>query len=675
MRILHIALAGCLKAPPVDYGITEDTGGHIAYVLGAAVAQSQRPEVTRVDVVTRSFNDPVLGPQYAVAEEAIGAKARILRLRTARDSYLAKEELSAELPAITAAFCDMLERMEHRPDVIHAHFSDAATVARAAFERFAIPWVYTPHSLGLEKTDHDPGSQRVSDELAAIRTAHAVIVSSRDEAERQIMAYDPDAGGRVHRLSPGMTLAPSQGKDPGRRLIAPFLRNLDKPIVLAVARPVRKKNLAALVRAFAVNARLRETANLVILAGLRTSVAEGPEEQVAVHQDLIGLVDRHDLWGRVAVPRRHTATEVRSLYDLAAVDGVFANPALHEPFGLTVVEAAQAGVPVVATRSGGPSSIIGDIGYGALVDPEDPAELADRLLDLLTDPDRERRCATARDRACRLYQWHRWARDSIVVYRGITEPRTQVARKATRILACDVDGTLTGDRRAAATFAKWSARLDNTRMLMATGRSVSEARRVIATWGLPCPDILVTSVGSEIWRSEGFGDYRLCETYAATINAGWRRDEALSVAACVGLAMQPVHEQRRWKLSYFGSASDAARATQALADSGVAARVVHSHGTLIDILPARAGKAAAIAFEAKRLDLTLADCIAAGDSGNDLDMLAACGVAILPANARDGIADLLRGKAFQSRHSHAAGVLDGLAAIYGPVDRMAVRHA
>ena len=40
MRILHIALAGCLKAPPVDYGITEDTGGHIAYVLGAAVAQS-----------------------------------------------------------------------------------------------------------------------------------------------------------------------------------------------------------------------------------------------------------------------------------------------------------------------------------------------------------------------------------------------------------------------------------------------------------------------------------------------------------------------------------------------------------------------------------------------------------------------------------------------------------
>ncbi|GGE38903.1 sucrose-phosphate synthase [Primorskyibacter flagellatus] len=675
MRILHIALGGCLKAPPVDYGLTEDTGGHIAYVLGAAMAQAERPDVTQVDIVTRAFSDPGLGPEYAADEEYVGPKVRILRLRTRRDCYLAKEDLNAELPAITAAFCALLDRLEHRPDVIHAHFSDAATVARAAFERFAIPWIYTPHSLAREKVDCDLASQRVSDELAAIRTAHAIIVSSRDEAERQIMAYDPDAAGRVHRISPGVTFGASQGTDHGRRLIAPFLRQPEKPIVFAVARPVRKKNLAALVRAFGMNARLREAANLVILAGLRTSVGEGPEEQVAVHQDLIRLIDRHDLWGRVALPRRHTATEVRSLYDLAAVDGVFANPALHEPFGLTVVEAAQAGVPVVATRSGGPSSIIGDIGYGALVDPEDAGELADRLLDMLGDPERERRCREARDRACRLYQWHGWARESLAVCRGITERRAKAPRRASRILACDVDGTLTGDRKAAAAFAKWSARRDDTCILVATGRSISEARRVIAAWSLPCPDILVTSVGSEIWRCDGWGDYRLCRGYAATISDGWQREEVVHLMAGLGITAQPLHDQRRWKVSYYGSPADAARATQVLADNGVPARVVHSHGSLIDVLPVNAGKAAAIGYEAHRLDLTLADCIAAGDSGNDLDMLSACGAAILPANARDGIAELLRGKAFQSRHSYAAGVLDGLAAIYGPADRLALRHA
>ncbi|TMV07430.1 HAD-IIB family hydrolase [Arenibacterium halophilum] len=675
MRILHIALGGCLKAPPVDYGLTEDTGGHIAYVLGAAMAQAKLDQVTGVDIVTRGFADLELGPAYGKTIEEVCPKLRILRLRTTNDIYLDKDALNAEIPAITEAFCQMLDGLGYRPDVIHAHFSDAAAIARAAFEKFAIPWIYTPHSLALEKADCDPASQRVSDELAAIRTAHGIIVSSRDEAERQLMAYDPDAAGRIHRISPGVALTPPQGPDKGRRLIAPFLRDLHKPIVLAVARPVKKKNLAALVRAFGESPTLRDTANLVVLAGLRKSLCDGPDEQVAVHQDLMGLIDQYDLWGSVALPKRHTAADVRSLYDLAAIDGVFGNPAWHEPFGLTVVEAAQAGVPVVATRNGGPSSIIGDIGYGALVDPRNPADLAQRLLDLLNDPEREQRCADAGAKACQLYQWKQWASESVCVYRDISTRRAKAHRKVSRVLACDVDGTLTGDRRSAAAFGKWSSRREDTCVLVATGRSISEARRVIAAWDLPCPDILVTSVGSEIWRCDGWGDYRLCRSYADRISKGWHQEDIAKVIAGLGLTSQPMHDQRRWKLSYFGSVADSRRVSQTLTHQGLAARVVHSHGNLIDVLPSNAGKAAAITFEAERLGLTLADCIAAGDSGNDLDMLSACGAAILPANARDGIADLLRGKAFQSRHRYAAGVLDGLAAIYGATERSAVRHA
>ncbi|APE46038.1 hypothetical protein BOO69_20920 (plasmid) [Sulfitobacter alexandrii] len=655
--------------------MTEDTGGHIAYVLGAAMAQAKLDEVTGVDIVTRGFADPELGPAYEKAVEEVCPKLRIMRLRTTNDVYLAKDALNAEIPAITEAFCEMVDGLGYRPDVIHAHFSDAATIARAAFEKFAIPWIYTPHSLALEKSDNDPASQRVSNELAAIRTAHGIVVSCRDEAERQLMAYEPDAAGRIHRISPGVALTPPQGPDKGRSLIAPFLRELHKPIVLAVARPVKKKNLAALVRAFGESARLRDTANLVILAGLRKSLRDGPDEQVAVHQELMGLIDQYDLWGSVALPKRHTAADVRSLYDLAAIDGVFGNPAWHEPFGLTVVEAAQAGVPVVATRSGGPSSIIGDIGYGALIDPANPADLARRLLESLNDPERERRCADARAKACKLYQWKQWASESVCVYRGIAQQGTKSPRKVSRILACDVDGTLTGDRQSAAAFAKWSARRKDTCFLVATGRSISEARRVIAAWDLPCPDILATSVGSEIWRCDGWGDYRLCRDYADRISEGWRREDIAGAIAGLGLTSQAMHDQRRWKLSYFGSAADSRSVSRVLADHGLSARVVHSHGHFIDVLPAHAGKAAAITFEATRRDLTLADCIAAGDSANDLDMLSACEAAILPANARDGIADLLRGKAFQSRHRYAAGVLDGLAVIYGSTERPAVRRA
>ena len=187
--------------------------------------------------------------------------------------------------------------------------------------------------------------------------------------------------------------------------------------------------------------------------------------------------------------------------------------------------------------------------------------------------------------------------------------------------------------------------------------------------------LVVTSVGSEIWRCDGQGDYRLCPDYARTIDTGWRREDVAQVIAGLGLRPQSLHDQRRWKLSWYGDGAAAERVRRTLADSRLSARVVFSHGELIDVLPQAAGKAAAIGFEARRLGLTLADCIAAGDSANDLDMLSACGAAILPANARDGIADLLRGKAFHSRHSHAAGVLDGLAAIYGPAGPRVAQHA
>ena len=41
LHILHLSLTGCLRAPPVRYGVTGDTGGHVAYVLDAAAAQAR----------------------------------------------------------------------------------------------------------------------------------------------------------------------------------------------------------------------------------------------------------------------------------------------------------------------------------------------------------------------------------------------------------------------------------------------------------------------------------------------------------------------------------------------------------------------------------------------------------------------------------------------------------
>jgi sucrose-phosphate synthase len=202
--ILHLALGGCLKSPPVAYGITADTGGHIAYVLEAARAQARRDEVDQVSIVTRRFADARLDPCHTRVRETLDAKVTIDRIATGSDAYLEKEALDAELPAFTAAFCAHLAALPRLPDVIHAHFADAAAVARAAQARFGIPFAYTPHALGIDKRaaglEGEGLDARIGAERAAIAGAAAILVSTRDEAERQIGGYGVPVAGRIHCL-------------------------------------------------------------------------------------------------------------------------------------------------------------------------------------------------------------------------------------------------------------------------------------------------------------------------------------------------------------------------------------------------------------------------------------------------------------------------------------------
>ena len=70
---------------------------------------------------------------------------------------------------------------------------------------------------------------------------------------------------------------------------------------------------------------------------------------------------------------------------IAAAD-VVAAPSRNEGMGRVLVEALALGVPVVATRVGGIPSVLDGGRYGVLVPPDDPAALADALIELLSDP-------------------------------------------------------------------------------------------------------------------------------------------------------------------------------------------------------------------------------------------------------------------------------------------------
>ena len=671
LYIMHIALGGCLRGEP-RYGLTEDTGGHITYILGEAQALARRADVAQCEIVTRLFDAPELGAIHSREREIVGPGLIVTRIDSGDRRYLSKEALHADRSAFTEALKRELRGRKTLPDAIHAHFADAAEVAKAIRDEFGIPFVYTPHSLGHDKAaccgaDSEALRFRLQEEARAIGAADAVIASSRDECERQLMAYETARQERIWRIRPGIDQRQASADDiaAARTLVAPFLRDANRPIVLAIARPVRKKNLVALVHAFGANETLRETANLVILPGLRHSIEQGEPEQVAVMRELVDAIDGYGLHGSVAYPRMHDQSAVRGLYALAAESGgVFANPAAFEPFGLTILEAAVHGCPVVATARGGPADIVGEIGHGELVEPDDIDAIATALVGLLTDAPRRDECVANARASIGAVSWDDYAAQFVRVVRRIRHKPSARKVRSARLLVCDIDNTLTGCRHSAAELTRFLEARPEIGFGVATGRSLIEARRLVNDWGLPDPLVWITSVGSEIhWEESG----ELVEDtdFARGISHGWRSEAVERLMQPLAEAEpQPKIDQRRFKRSWFYSGTnEIEQLRRAFAKAGIDANIIFSHQRLLDILPKRAGKGAAVRHVALRLDLPLDQVIVAGDSGNDSDMIQACPRSVVVANCEEELRVLgRRHGSFMATRPHAAGVLEGLIA-------------
>jgi sucrose-phosphate synthase len=152
-------------------------------------------------------------------------------------------------------------------------------------------------------------------------------------------------------------------------------------------------------------------------------------------------------------------TDVADLYRLAAKQhGVFVNPALTEPFGLTLLEAAASGLPVVATNDGGPMDIIANCQNGLLIDPLDNDAIEKALLRVLMEPKHwEEWSANGIRGAHEFYTWKmhadRYLRDVVDIVKHAEKPAAMDRAKSRqlpefdRLIITDLDNTLTGDDR------------------------------------------------------------------------------------------------------------------------------------------------------------------------------------------------------------------------------------
>jgi sucrose-phosphate synthase len=414
--LLHLHLHGLFRGHDLELGRDADTGGQSTYALELVRTLAARPEVDRVEVVTRLIDDRRVSSDYARPVESIAPDATLLRFACGPKRYLRKELLWPHLDEMADAVVAHLAAQVRRPDWIHAHYADAGHVGVLVSQRLGIPLVFTGHSLGREKLrrllasgdrheqiEHQYAiGRRIEAEERALAHCRMVVTSTRQEAARQYARYTQIQPERVEVIPPGVDVLrfhpgyhpPGPREEEVRGLVQPFLRDPDRSPLLAICRADRRKNIFALVEAFARSDLLRERHNLVLVLGCRHEAHHLDRQQRDLFQQLFELIDRHDLYGRIAYPKSHTAEQIPALYRWAARRrGVFVNPALTEPFGLTLLEAAASGLPVVATDDGGPQEIVARCSNGLLVDVSDLDGLRVALETAAADP----------------LQWQRWS--------------------------------------------------------------------------------------------------------------------------------------------------------------------------------------------------------------------------------------------------------------------------
>jgi glycosyltransferase involved in cell wall biosynthesis len=181
------------------------------------------------------------------------------------------------------------------------------------------------------------------------------------------------------------------------------------------------------VRALAYRPRAREKVILTVGAvQVRKNIARLVEAFEGVDAEWRLVIAGSDGYGAAAIHRRIDASPARErivltgyvspdeLADWYSRALIFAFPSQDEGFGMPVLEAMSAGVPVVASDRGAIPEVCGNAAL--LVDAEDTAMLRDQLRELTRGDERRRELTTRGFARAREFTWEKAARQTWAVY-------------------------------------------------------------------------------------------------------------------------------------------------------------------------------------------------------------------------------------------------------------------
>ena len=194
--------------------------------------------------------------------------------------------------------------------------------------------------------------------------------------------------------------------------------------------------------------------------------------------------------------------------------------------------------------------------------------------------------------------------------------------------------------------------LENVSLVYVTGRHRQLVEKAIRSYRLPLPDYVISDVGTKIYQqNQGWQELNSWKT---EIDKDWRgrsHQELKQILKGIkGLKLQELSKQNTHKLSYYlplyqDKTPVIEEMQQRLKKEDINASVMWSideltNVGLIDVLPRHATKLHAIEFLQAQLGYQHDEVIFAGDSGNDMPVLASNVQSILVNNATAEIKSL-----------------------------------
>jgi glycosyltransferase involved in cell wall biosynthesis len=330
----------------------------------ATLACAQQRSGNDVIVATSKTGEPGFENYGEYVDTIRASGCRLIEVDSLfkRDRDLNEAALSAVIATLGAA----------RPAVVHAHAAIPARIGQG----LGGPVLQTMHGWSRHKS-----AAHTAEDLAIMSAVDLVVFPSK-AAHRQLQ----DIGGRFRRTAivpNGISATPPAAPLPGMLSDLPARRSAGTKVLLSIGSLTTQKNHRVIIDAMPALADEHDV--LAVLIG------EGPElEPLRERASTLGVADRVRFCGYM-----HEASSALSIADLLI------QPSLAESFGVAVVEAFRAGVPVAASTIPPLIELVSDTDCGWTFRPDSPEALADVVREVLAVPrdQREERI----DRARRLF--------------------------------------------------------------------------------------------------------------------------------------------------------------------------------------------------------------------------------------------------------------------------------